>query len=636
MIHRVTNRKWRGAWAVMPVLLGLLLQAMAPIPGARQWSERYATNWVTVEGWRGLTTHEGVLVPTPTTTTDGSAGRYRPGPIRDVRFVRPRVQLPRSAFGDARWSPLTDRIIGPDGRPWEPFVSPTLWYFAGTLRQVTGGTQASFQNACNAAVDGDIVEIASDVPFTGSSYQLPNRGTSGTVLVRTQNFAVAQGTRVVASDFTGLHKLSATIATVPIICEAGASGWYFRGVQMQNEYTSTNTQFGLLNLRSNTLTQPSQQPTKLILEQCWLNGAWDTGLQHKCQKALRLDGEYIKVLKSRIEGCAGGGLETNAIGGLGGLGKYLIDDCFLEGSTENILWGGTDGTMGNREYNADVIVRRCHLFKRLDWMGVNNNTIATLKNFYEIKNAFRHVVEGCVFENHDGQSQQHDIVLNAKPQTASGAAWVRCQDIWVRHTRDRAGYGPANIGAAASDNGIRSNPGAERIHISNSLWQDTRAANKSESKIQIVGLQGSSGRCVDVCIERNTLDCTNNLLAIGGSNYTNSTPGLIYIDNVGYGVSRYNDPLANAGVTGTQLLNTCAGAGNWQCAGNVKRSTQGNWGTGLTATNYRSTTAIDFADQPGDDYTLTDTRYLNVATDNGAPGCDFAQLTSNDFTAGVE
>lgn len=637
MMHRVTDRKYRSAWAVMPVLLGLLLQAMAPIPKGREWSERYAATWAATEGWKGLTAHEGVIVPTPTTRgTTGAAG-YHPGPICNVQFVKPLVQLPRSAYGDARWSPLTNMIIGPDGRKWEPFASPTLWYFTGTLRQVTGGTQNSLMTAIGNAVDSDIVEVVNDVNMGGSTAFLPDRGTSGYILVRAQNFAVSQGTRVVAADFATVPAINATAAATSFICDQSAQGYYFRGVPFINTYTSTNTQFGLLHFRNNVLTQPSEQPTRMIVEQCWLNGNWDTGLLHKCQKVLRLDGEYMKVIKSRLEGCAGGGLETQAIGAINGLGKYLIDDNFLEAATENLLWGGGDGTMGNREYNADVMVRRCHLFKRLDWMGVNNQTVASTKNFYEIKNGFRHVIEGCEGENHDGNAQQHDLVFNAKPQSSAGPARVRCQDIWVRFSRFRASYGPLNVGAAAGDNGFRSNPGAERIHLSDSLWQDTRAGSNSADKIQIVGLATGNGRCLNVVVERVTMDCKNNMLTISATTTTNAntTPGLIFNDNVGYGLTRYGDPFGNGGATGTALFNNTCGAGNWQCTGNVKYSVNGNWGTGLTTTNYRSTTQIQFLDEAGGDYTLTDARYQDVSSVGGRPGCGFAQLVSSDFTGGV-
>lgn len=632
MIHRVVSRRYRAGWVVLPILFGLVLQAMAPLPGARRWSEAYVARWAATERWRGLTVDEGVLV-CQRPTADVSR-YYHPGPIQNVRHVAPRVQLPRSAFGDARWSPLTDQIVGPDGRPWAPFVIPSLWYFTGTTRVVSGGSTTAFQSACNAAVDGDIVQLASTVTYSGTPYDFPARGTAGYVLVTTQGFAVAQGTRVVAADFTGLPEIAVNASQIQLMMAQGASGWYFRGVSVQNRFvSSTFPQYGLLSWRNTNQSTDAHQATKLILEQCWLNGNWDTSQTRECVRGIRMDGEYQRVLQSRIEGFAGGGLETQAICGISGRGKALIDDCYLEGSTENFIWGGGGTGMPAGEYNADIVVRRSHLFKRVAWMNVSGSTVATRKNFYEIKNAYRHVLEGCECENHDGQGQQHDLVFNAKPQTTAEQSYVRCRDIWVRHGRFRASYGPLNVGAAPTDASLRSNPGAERIQVSNSLWQDSRSTG-TENRVQIVGLGGAAACCPNVAVEWNTLACRNTMLTLSATT-AGSVPGLVYCNNVGYGLVQYIDPFASGGMNGSTLLDSAAGAGQWTCAGNVKYATNSGagWGGTLATTNYRAASPILFVDQPNGDYTLADSRYTNKATDGGPPGCDFATLLT--FTAGV-
>jgi len=643
MIHRVVDRRWRPDWTIAPLFLALLLQLAAATP-ARQWSERVAVQWITTEGWTGYTTHEGVLVPTPARQQHRGSS-YHPGPVQDVRHVAPRQQLPRSAFGDARWSPLTDRIVGPTGQEWAPFEIPTAWYFTGTLRQITGGTQASFQSAMNAAVDGDIVELASNVTFT-SAYNIPNRSTAGYVLVRGQSFAVAQGTRVVASDFSGAFAITGSISTgsvgaVPLLMAQGASGWYFRGLKLQNGLVSTSAAEGMMWWGASSQPTTAAMPTKLVMEQCWLTNPWVAATSNtiKCKRGLRADGEYMQVLETRIDGMAGNGLETQAILFGRGRGKALVRNCYLEGATENIMCGSLAGTMGALDYNADIIVRRSHLFKQVGWMNVASS-IATRKNFYEIKDGFRQVVEGCELENHDGDGQQHDVVLNNKPQNPAHEAWCGCDDIWVRHSRFRASYGPVNVGAAGSDDGDNRNPGAQRVQVSNCLWQDSRCVpghpDAGSGRFQLVGLQNVARTCPNIAIEYNTAQTGNTVLLFSGNSTTNqnSTPGLVFINNVCYLDVQYATPRSNT-LTGSACLEWSCGLGLYTFAGNVAYSTRSGFsfpGT-ISTTNYKATTPIIFANEAGGDFTLTDSRYTNKATDGGVPGVDMVQLLA--FTAGV-
>lgn len=635
MIHRVTSQRSRAGWAVMPLLLAIFLQAMAPIPGARDWSERYVATWIAKEGWRGYTADEGAIVTRGRAVAPASA--YRVGPIRNVPYRAPRQQLPRSAFGDARWNPLTDRLEGPNGRPWEPFALPTLWYFTGTLRQVTGGTQASWQSACNAAVDGDIVELASNVSMS-SAFNYPNRGTAGYVLVRGENFAVSQGTRVAPSDFASAYALTSTVHTGSVTtCHRmaqGASGWYFRGLQIRNGYSGVNVGSTLMIWAAATQTSTAHMPTKLVMEQCYLTNPWAQGT-NECLRGLTMNGEYMQVRQSYLDGFAGDGVETQAILAGNGIGKALVWDNFLEGSTENIMCGALSTQMGSNSYNADMAWRGNYLFKRDAWMNVPS-TVATRKNFFEIKNGARQVFEGNVCQNHDGDGQQHDLLLNTKPQNAAEQSWTACEDFWLRYNILDAGFGPFNFGAAANDNGFFHNPGCQRVQASDNLSINTRAIGNSSNRIQIVGL-AQNKTCPNIAIEWNTVGVTNSMLTFSNNSSVNAgtAPGVIYNNNVGYRSVQYESP-RSSDQTGTAVLNTVAGAGNWQCGGNVAFSAFAGFGwpgSPYTSPNYKATTAIQFADSANGDYTLTDTRYLNVSTTGGAPGVNMTQL--NAFTAGV-
>lgn len=644
MIYRVTAARWRPAWGMLPVLWGLLLQVTAPLPVAHRAAEQAAVAWLVNEGWQGYTRHEGVLIcrarvaPSPA---------YHPGPVRIPRRMPPQQALPRSAFGDARWSPIRDQIVGPDGREWEPFEKPSPWYFTGVLWRATGGTPASFTSACNSAVDSDIVEVASDITFT-ATYAFPARGTPGYVLVRGDGFSLAQETRVTPATFAGAYTLTTNITSgnpggTVFTMAQGASGWYFRGLKIANGVVSSaNPAEALMQWAASTQTQTQHVPTKLIAEQCWLTNPWApaTASTVQCKRGIANSAHYTQMLELRIDGMAGAGLETQAILFARGLGRALVRNNYLEGATENIMFGGAGaGQLGAVDYNADIMIRRSHLFKRLDWMNVSSS-VATRKNFVESKNHVRLVVEGCEAENHDGNGQQHDLVFNCKPASPADEALAKCDDTWVRYCRFRASYGPVNIGAAANDAGDNRNPGVQRIQITSCLWQDSRCVpgspNAGSGRFQIVGLQNSARTCPQVVIEWCTAQTGNSVLTISGNSSSNQTsiPGLVFRNNVCYLNTQYASPRSNT-LTGSTGLDYWCGSGGWTFAGNVAYSTYAGFtfpGT-IASTNYKASTPIVFADAGAGDYTLTDARYLMVATDGGAPGVNMAQLMS--FTAGV-
>ena len=71
-------------------------------------------------------------------------------------------------------------------------------------------------------------------------------------------------------------------------------------------------------------------------------------------------------MNSYISECKAVGQDSQAISGFNGPGNYLIENNYLEGATENVLFGGADPTIPNL-VTSNITFRRNYLSKPLAW-----------------------------------------------------------------------------------------------------------------------------------------------------------------------------------------------------------------------------------------------------------------------------
>jgi len=83
--------------------------------------------------------------------------------------------------------------------------------------------------------------------------------------------------------------------------------------------------------------------------------------------------------------------DTQAIAGWTGTAALVVEDCALEASGENVLFGGADPASADA-IPTDMLITKCELTKDLAW---RTQTGVTCKNLLELKNAKRVVVSGC-------------------------------------------------------------------------------------------------------------------------------------------------------------------------------------------------------------------------------------------------
>jgi hypothetical protein len=145
----------------------------------------------------------------------------------------------------------------------------------------------------------------------------------------------------------------------------------------------------------------------IILDRVWLHG---TAHDDTRVGFLLKGSNYVAVVDSYLNDfhCTSGTgacTDAHAIGGGNGDhqdGPYKIENNFLEASGESIMFGGGAATVTP----TDIVVRRNHFFKPIEWMkgqphfvgGVSGNPFI-VKNHLELKNAIRVLIEANLMEN---------------------------------------------------------------------------------------------------------------------------------------------------------------------------------------------------------------------------------------------
>jgi hypothetical protein len=133
---------------------------------------------------------------------------------------------------------------------------------------------------------------------------------------------------------------------------------------------------------------------------------------------------------------------------------------YLEGSAENIIFGGADPSIANL-VPSDIEIRRNHVTKPTSWHGGR----WLIKNLLELKNAQRVLVEGNVFENNWQNGQEGAAIVMWSVNQAGTATWDVMQDITFRKNVIR------NVGAGFQISGTSNYPSipTQRMSITDNL-----------------------------------------------------------------------------------------------------------------------------------------------------------------------
>ncbi|MEO8333655.1 MAG: Ig-like domain-containing protein [bacterium] len=313
----------------------------------------------------------------------------------------------------------------------------------GKIISVAAG--GSFQGALGSALPGDVIELANGATFTGN-FILPNKNTTSSawIVIRpaSPSGLPAEGSRMTPAI--------AAAARLPILLSANNQGaintalgaHHYRIVGLEISVTATNTgNTGLVRFGDGGgggQTSLAMVAHDLILDRSYVHGSSTQNVR----RAIGLNSASSSIIDSYISEIHELGGDAQAIAGWNGPGPYKIVNNYLEGSSENIQWGGSDPEITNL-VPSDIEIRRNHFFKPTSWKGR-----WLVKNLYESKTSKRSLIEGNIFENNWQDGQNGSAIALKSTNQSGGCNWCGTQDVTFRYNLIRNTGAGFNLSAS--------------------------------------------------------------------------------------------------------------------------------------------------------------------------------------------
>ena len=480
----------------------------------------------------------------------------------------------------------------------------------GVIISVANG--GNLQTALNTANPGDVIEIANGASFTGN-FILPNKNTASTkwIVVRpaSQVGMPGEGARMTPAiaATVNLPKILSPNNQGAIATALGAHHYRFVGIEFSVSpaatFSSGLVRFGGVGTDGqNTL---ASIPSNLILDRVYVHATAAFPLR----RCVALNSASSAVIDSYITDCQDGGQDAQAIAGWNGPGPFKIVNNYLQGTGENILFGGADPDITNLT-PSDIEIRRNHFFKPASLKGV-----WLVKNLFEIKHAQRVLVEGNIFENNWTSGQTGTGVVFKTTNQDGACTWCVTQDVTFRLNLVRNVGGGMSI-AAAPDNNFTS------VHARRLTIVDNVITNIN------TGIFDGSGR--GFLIDGDVTD-----LVISHNTVIDPTSGAVIFGTGGSVRSMIRDNVMGGGAFGVKGDATAAGSATVTAFmqggaffGNVIQLPSS---TGYPAGNFYPTSlsAINFFNLSGADFRLqAASAFRGVGTDFLDPGANIDALTT--------
>jgi len=232
---------------------------------------------------------------------------------------------------------------------------------AATISVPAGG---DLQKAIDAAKPGDVIKLEPGATYVGN-FVLKNKGEiSDYITIRSaasDSELPAAGIRMTPQYAALLPKIKSPNSMSALRTAAAAHHWKLLFLEFQANYAGYG-EIVSLGVGDSTQTMASQVPYALMIDRVYVHGDPLFG-QKRC---IALNSRDTDIVNSSVSDCKAIGQDSQAIGGFNGPGNYRIENNYLEGATENVLFGGSDPTIPNL-VTTDITFRHNHLPKPLTW-----------------------------------------------------------------------------------------------------------------------------------------------------------------------------------------------------------------------------------------------------------------------------
>jgi Carbohydrate binding module (family 6) len=386
-----------------------------------------------------------------------------------------------------------------------------------------------FQSALDAAQPGDTIELAAGATFVGPFTLHYKAGAGpGWITIRTDapdSSLPPDGQRITPAYSSVLPKVVSPDSGEPALnTEPQANHYRFVGVEFRpidsGVFINSLIVLGDGGPNQNDL---SKVPHDLAFDRCYIY-AFPT---QSLKRGIELNSASTDITNSYIAGFKVVGQDAQAIAGWNGPGPFRIINNYLEGSGENVMFGGALASIPNL-VPSDIQVERNYFFKPLSWRESDPSYAGihwSVKNLFELKNAARVTIDGNVFENNWLDAQVGIAILFTVRGENGQMPWATVEDVQFTNNILRHTASAINI-LGTDDQGASQL--TKRITVRNNLFEDVSGATWC-------GAGCSSGRlfqvindAADVTLDHNTAFQDGPVVISDGL----SSPGFVYTNNL--------------------------------------------------------------------------------------------------------
>ncbi|MEO8464695.1 MAG: hypothetical protein ABI640_05090 [Gammaproteobacteria bacterium] len=372
--------------------------------------------------------------------------------------------------------------------PTPPLEFDTTYPTSLTGVVINVNTGDNLQAAIDSARAGDTLVLQAGATFTGP-FNFPDKAGNGWIHLRSSAYSnlPAPGNRVSPEDAVNMPKLVLRGEPGTGVLNFANNAHHYRFIGIEVKPADGHAVNGLIRIGLNNLA-PATLPNHIVIDRCYVHGDLTAG----SRRGIAMNGAYVAVVDSYLSTFFMPGADSQAIWAHNTTGPLRIVNNYLEGASENVLFGGAD-SLAPTLVPSDIEIRRNHFFKPLSWIGQTRQ----VKNHLELKSAKRVVVAENIFENvwpaPDGQAGW-SILVSPRNQDG-GAPWSVTEDVSIRGNRFLNVAQGIRVGG---EDGDQQSERTHRVLIENNL-------------VSITGLNGASGRLfgiqqgpADVTINHNT------------------------------------------------------------------------------------------------------------------------------------
>jgi hypothetical protein len=396
------------------------------------------------------------------------------------------------------------------------------------------GLADDLQVALDAAQAGDTLVLPAGATFTGNFVVAAREG-AGCLTIRTSTTddELQPGVRVGPDDAGLLARVISPGNGLPALRVApGAHDVRLVGLELAPESAQSEV-YEVLALGTGGPDQVTldQAPTRILVERSWIHAWPDVNFK----RGIGLNSADTCIADSTIADFHSDFQDAQAIGGFNGPGPYRILNNRLEGSTENILFGGATPSIPDL-VPSDIEILGNHFYKPLAWKAedpANTGYVPWVKNLFEIKNGRNVVLAGNLLENNWVGADQHGVAIVLTPRGEDGTApWATVENVTIRDNVIR------HVGGAVAVLGFDTGGPSQQstnIAIVNNVFEDVRA-DYAFDVVRLVQFTEVAG-----------LELRHNTFQLAGSfdilrTYGNPTTDFVYADNViAYGTGVWSE-----------------------------------------------------------------------------------------------